>query len=367
LGVEQTLRRIHFQSLRPICPRCRLEWNEVHPLVLASVIKEDHDQITEGVLHCSNQQCQQEYPVIDGIPIIVPNVRSYINDNLPHITSREDLSETLESILGDSVGADALFNRTRQYLSTYAWDGYADLSPSEETNTQIKPGAVKRCLDAGLGLIDGEIQGPVIDIGCSVGRSSFELAGDGERLVLGIDTNFSMLRLAQDVLNEGIARYPRRRTGIVYDHQEFSVNFSHTDLVDFWACDALALPFSGGSFGLAVGLHVLDSVASPINLLTSIRETLMPGGIAIIATPYDWSEQVTPIEAWIGGHSQRGPNQGASEPLLRSLLTPGTHPQSIEGVEIIGEIKDFPWHTRIHERSTTNYSVHLLAARVTQA
>lgn len=331
-----------------------------------NVLREDGDVILEAVLNCSNVACQLEYPVIDGIPILMVNTREYIANNLPHLTERDDLPETMESLLGDSAGAEALFNRSRQHLSTYGWDGYADLDPTEKeaaaSKMPVVPGAVKHCLDLGLGLLPMPLEGPVLDIGCSVGRSSFELAQNADQLVLGIDVNFSMLRLAQRVLQKGMVRYPKRRLGLVYDRREFAVEFESADKVDFWACDAQMLPFTNDGFGLAVGLQVLDAVASPVGLLEAIGRLLKPGGATVLATPYDWSPQVTAIEAWIGGHSQRSPNHGAAEPLLRSLLTAGAHPQSIQGLNFDKELLDIPWHTRVHDRSTMNYSVHLFTA-----
>ena len=226
---------------------------------------------------------------------------------------------------------------------------------------------MKHCLDEGLKLLGKPVRGPVIDLGCSVGRSSFELARHCDEPVLGIDTNFSMLRLAQRVLQKKVVRYPKRRLGVVYDRREFEVEFDAASQVDFWACDAQALPFAAGSFGLVVGLQVLDSVTSPCGLLDSIGSMLPPGGSLILATPYDWSPQVTAIEAWIGGHSQRGPNAGAAEPLLRSLLTPGAHPQSVKGLRLSNELMSVPWHTRIQDRSTMSYSVHLVTAEAFEA
>ena len=360
------MRRAHFEALHPICPRCRIERGQDHPLILAETLREQDDRILEGVLHCTDAACQLEYPIIDGIPLILPNIQTYIGNNLPHLTARDDLSDTLESILGDGAGPDTLFNSTRQHLSSYGWDNYGDLATAvaleDGAQAQAAPGAVKRCLDAGLELLGTATRGPVIDIGCAVGRSSFELAAGSDQLVLGVDTNFSMLRLAQRVLSDGIVRYPQRRVGIVYDRREFTAEFNNSDRVDFWACDGLALPFSTGRFGLAVGLNVLDSVSSPRDLLESISRMLRPAGSAILACPYDWSQSVTPIEAWIGGHSQRGPGHGASESLLRSLLTPDAHPQSVQGLQITNERTDFPWHTRIHDRSSMTYSVHLVTA-----
>lgn len=322
--------------------------------------------ILEGVLSCSDPECQLEYPIIDGIPILLPNTRAYIADNLPHLVERDDLSEVLESILGDCAGPDTLYNSTRQHLSTYSWDGYGDLDPGEsetaDSKTEIRPGAVKRCLDKGLDLLGKPFHGPVIDMGCSVGRSTFELAGHCDTPVLGIDVNFSMLRLAQRVLQQGVVRYPQRRIGVVYDRKEFEVGFKNAAQVDFWACDAQAMPFAANSFGLAVGLQVLDAVASPCDLLGSISKLMQVGGSVILATPYDWSYQVTAIESWVGGHSQRGPNRGAAEPMLRTLLTAGAHPQSVKGLRLCKELMDVPWHTRIQDRSTMSYSVHLVTA-----
>ena len=364
----------HFETLKPVCPRCRIERQIYAPLTLATVIRQDDNNIIEGVLHCSDAQCQLEYPIIDGIPIVVPYIRKYLSDNYFHIIAREDLSETMESLLGDGVGPGTFLDATRQHLSTYTWDHYNDLNPdlkSQKSSPEIPlGGSVVNCLEAGLQLIENNaasaINPPLIDIGCSVGRTTFELADRYQGLTLGIDVNFSMLRTAQKVLREGIVQYPLKRIGIVYDRQEFMVSFDNAPFVDFWACDALALPFTTDSFGFASGFNVFDSVTSPRDLLESISQLLKPAGTALIATPYDWSAAATPVETWVGGHSQRGPDRGAAEPLLKKLLTSGAHPQSIENLALTGEISHFPWSVRIHERSTTLYQTHIVAAQSTK-
>jgi SAM-dependent methyltransferase len=152
---------------------------------------------------------------------------------------------------------------------------------------------------------------------------------------------------------------------VVYDRRELPINFPRVEAVDFWAADAIDLPFfswtnAAGTFAAVIGLNVLDCVASPHDLLASLPRLLVPGGKAILSTPYDWSPRATPIEAWIGGHSQRGENAGASEPVLRALLTPGAHPAAIEGLRIIAEAPDLPWRVRLHERSSVEYRVDLV-------
>lgn len=354
------MRRRHFDALRPLCPNCRTRGLE-SALVLGAIARERGQVVMEGALHCPRPDCQGEYPIVDGVPILVAGIRSYITDNLVYLLARDDLSAHVESMLGDGSGPTSSFNQTRQFLSSYAWDHYADLDPQEPPG-EVRPGAVIRTLDRGLALLGGTPEGPALEIGCSVGRTSLELAQRHKGLVLGVDVNVAMIRLAAHVLLEGEVRYPRRKVGLVYERRAFTARFAGADRVDYWIADALALPFAEGTFALAVSLNVLDCVQAPYNFLLEIGRLLRPGGGAVLSTPYDWSVGATPVEAWIGGHSQRGPNQGAAEPFLRSLLD-GTHPQAVPGLRLVGEDPDAPWHVRLHSRSTMLYRNHIVALR----
>jgi SAM-dependent methyltransferase len=218
-----------------------------------------------------------------------------------------------------------------------------------------------RCLERGLTLAGSPRDAPVIDVGCAVGRSSFALAAHVDGLVLGVDLSVPMLRLAQGVLREGVVRYPRRRVGVVYDAREFAASFPGSERVDFWACDALALPFPDGAFAQAMALNVLDCVASPLALLGELARVLRGGARAVLSTPYDWSPAATAPQAWIGGHSQRADDAGASEPMLRRLLRDGGHPLEVRELRLVDEVEHFPWHARLHERSIVAYDTHVVA------
>jgi SAM-dependent methyltransferase/uncharacterized protein YbaR (Trm112 family) len=350
------MKRGHLEALRPVCPVCRAGGGE-NPLGLVSVLKEEDSHIVQGLLRCPNPGCLREYPILDGVPFLLANLRGYVSGAIDQINAREDLDPVIEGLLGDCCGPGSSYDTIRQHLSTYAWDHYGDRDPME--TGEPRPGSVLRVLERGLELAGDLPTGPILDLGCAVGRSSFALADGGDRLVLGVDLSFPMLRLASGALRRGRVRYPRRRVGVVYDVRDFDVSFPHT--VDFWAVDAIDLPFPEGTFAAVIGLNVLDCVASPHDLLASLPRLLAPGGKAILSTPYDWSPRATPIEAWLGGHSQRGENAGASEPVLRALLTPGAHPASIEGLRIVAENRDLPWRVRMHERSSVEYRVDLVA------
>jgi SAM-dependent methyltransferase/uncharacterized protein YbaR (Trm112 family) len=359
------MRLRHFETLKPVCPRCLLEHNTAAALIIDPVARQQDDMIIEGSLRCPQPQCRQRYPIIDGIPIIVSQIQRYLNDNFYAITRRDDLSPVTESLLGDAAGPRATFNTIRHHLGTYAWDHYGDVAPDNEfehSPQRIAPGSVDNCLQAGLQLFDQSPQPPVLDIGCAAGRTTFELGATDNGLALGIDMDISLLRLAQRLLREDHIDFPLKRTGLRYDRHSYPVIFEHKTQVDFWACNALALPFAGGQFQFVNALNVLDTVNSPQNLLHAINRQLSPGGGALLATPYDWSMPV-PVENWIGGQSLQDTEDGDSTHKLRQLLTPGKHPQSVTHLDIVGEIEHHPWHVRVHSRRVASYDTHIIACR----
>lgn len=328
---------------------------------MVSVDQEVDDDILQGVLGCPATHCQREFPIIDGIPLLVADLRQYVSDQLPAISGRRDLSADLESILGDCCGPGSGYDVLRQQVSAYGFDHYGDLDPQSEPHE--RPGAILELLEAVLELLPPAPAGPIIDLGCGVGRTTFELAERFDRPVLGIDLNFAMLRLAAQVLREGRASYPLRQLGVVYDRRTFPISFVNSKQVDFWACDLQRPPFGDRSFALAGCLNALDCVAEPHRALREIERILGNGGLTWIASPFDWSPAATPYEQWLGGHSQRGPASGRSEIVLRDLLNGSPHPAAIGGLEILAEKPSLPWRVRSHSRSTVEYRVHLLVAQ----
>lgn len=370
------MRRQHFEAFAPVCPCCARDGQGRHALVLATVGAERDGDVLAGILHCSNPACQHEYPILDGIPVIVPDLRALLQERGVELLLREDLDPALESLLGDAIGPGTWFDAIRQTLSTYGWDGWADLDPEEAPEGTTPDGkaaadgsasgAVRRCLARLLAMAGPAPASRVLDLGCAAGRTSFDLAAHcPDALVLGLDRNLALLRLARRA-GEGVVSYPRRRIGLVYDRRRFPVAAEGAARVDFWACDALALPFVPGAADLAAALNLLDCVAEPRRLLAGLAEAVRPGGRVLLATPYDWSTRATPVETWIGGHSQRAGHGGAGEPFLRALLRDGAHARSVAGLRLLDEA-DLPWQTRLHDRSTMLYRAHLLALARTDA
>lgn len=314
--------------------------------------------MVHGTLVCTDRACLQEFPVVDGIPFLVPNVRDIITASESAIRQREDLPPVVLSLLGDCHAADSSWEQARQYLSIYARDHLGDFDPAEAGSSPA-PGAItalwRTAIELAGGLAPG---GPTLEVGCGPGRTVFEAATQGP--CVGIDLNVSFLRLAQRVARRQTVAYERRRVGLVYDWREFPATFASSAQADFWAADACFLPFADDAFARVVALNVLDCVSSPFDALVQWRRVLRLGGLLILSTPYDWSPAATNPAAWLGGHSARGPERGASEPALRRALA------AVGGLEVIAENADVPWTVRLHDRSSVTYRSHVVVARAIQ-
>ncbi|HYF07377.1 MAG TPA: hypothetical protein VD970_07120, partial [Acetobacteraceae bacterium] len=139
----------------------------------------------EGILHCPSPDCRLEFPILDGVPVIVPDVAAYLSANLAHVMARDDLPATLESLIGDAAGPGSPFDTTRLHLSSYVRDHYGRHDPDEPREGADTPGATVRCLEAGLALLgEARFAGPALDIGCACGGATHALAERMDGLVL---------------------------------------------------------------------------------------------------------------------------------------------------------------------------------------
>ncbi len=352
------MRLRHLEAFRPVCPACR-SVEQAAPLSLVAVYREEGDHIVEGMLHCSNSACQREYPILDGIPLLVTEIRRVIQEQQAPLLLRSDLSPEIESLVGDALGPGSSLDTVRQHQSAYASGHWSDLDPDDGAPSAVLP-LVQAALELCGGVGGGAVEGPVVELGCAVGRASFALAEATDGLVLGLDLHLGLLRVASQALRRGRVVYPRRRVGLVYDRRDFAVSLPGAERVDFWLADALALPLPAASASFLLALNLLDCVSAPWMLLSSMAQVLRSGGRAALCTPYDWAPSATPLEGWLGGHSQRGPERGDAEPALRALLDPASPRYAGGGLRLLGE-READWRVRLHARSEMRYRVDMLA------
>ena len=313
------MRRQHLHAFRPVCPACRGE-----ALTLRADV-EAADEVLDGFL--DYRSCGADYPILAGVPVIVPDPRTFLANNLLLATSR-DVPEPLSAWLGRACGQGSAWDANRQHLSSYGADHYGP-----------DGGRAIRLLDAARPP-GGRL---ALDLGCGPGATSHALADD-HQLVLGVDLHLGLLRLAHQVLHTGVARFPVRTSGLGYRLVEAEVHLRQPERVDFWCCDATALPFADASVDTATSLNLVDCVPSPTLHLQELHRVLAPGGHATLATPFDWAPHVTPPAHWLDGDG-----------LVGALP---------EGLELRSR-QDAPWGVFIHDRRTSSYEALLLALQKT--
>lgn len=350
------MRRAHFEQLRPVCPACRMRQVD-SPLSLAGDAVEADGRITAGELRCGEPGCGRSFPLIAGVPILVPEPDAWIAANAHLIMMREDLHWSAMDRIAAASGPDAGVSIVRQQQASYAFDHYGDLTASFDDVGGFPPEetGVRACLGAALDRLPA-FSGPALDIGCAVGRTSFDLAAaSDDGLVLGIDVNWPLLAIARHVIDSGRVHYPHRLVGMRYEPHDFPVMFPGEERVDFWIADALALPFASDSFAVVTAFNVLDCVPDPARMLAEAsRVSQAEGGVAL-STPFDWASHATPPQSWLDGPAAldalvEALNQTAAREGRRAL-----HP-SAPGVDI-------DWTVRLHDRATMSYRTRLATFR----
>jgi SAM-dependent methyltransferase/uncharacterized protein YbaR (Trm112 family) len=336
----------------PLCPACRAVTPE-----LASIERRAGPEILEGILVCPNPTCRRETPIIDGIPLLLADLGSFFAHQGNEVMRRRDLSPRLESLIGDALGPSSGFDIARQHLSIYVHAHFSDALVKG-----AEPSSVAELFDAiSLALAAAQLeppQGRTLDLGCALGRVARELSTGSTTPVVGVDLNFAFLTAARALDRDGRLAFPKRRGGLVYETEQLECSAGRP--IEFWLADACSLPCADRVFSSVWALNVLDCVAAPLELLREISRVLVPGGLAILTTPWDWSPQATPPQAWIGGHSQRGSAGGASRATLRALLENVETPL---GLELAFEGGPLPWRLRLHDHAVMAYEVDLFVLR----
>jgi putative 4-mercaptohistidine N1-methyltranferase len=154
-----------------------------------------------------------------------------------------------------------------------------------------------------------------LDLGCAVGRSSYELAR-ACRSVIGVDFSQSFVDAAERIRRESSLVYPRvdealAQTQLVAHRptpDEATANRIH-----FEQGDAMDLRTEMGSFDVVHAANLLCRLPEPRRLLDCLPALVKPGGQLLLTTPCTWMEEFTPAANW---------PQGSTFDWLKETLTP---------------------------------------------
>jgi putative 4-mercaptohistidine N1-methyltranferase len=157
-----------------------------------------------------------------------------------------------------------------------------------------------RCVREGLNLDTVPADARALDLGCSVGRSTFELAKHcGE--VVGIDYSQAFIDAADRLRLAG--SHPAQRLDEGSFTTLLDVNVDATidrSRVSFEAGDAQYIRDDIGQFDVVIACNLICRLPNPTLLLERLPQLLRPGGQLFITTPFSWLEEYTPSENWLG-------------------------------------------------------------------
>jgi len=225
------------------------------------------------------------------------------------------------SVRVDTYETDQL---VAQYCESHYGDDYFGVPNFPKAMSQI-------CLE----LTEGRPRDRALDLGCAVGRATFELAREF-RDVMGLDFSARFIRIGVQLKEKGTVRYTRVEEGaLVAYHEAKLVDFDlegTPSRVTFQQADACNLKPLYTGYDLVLATNLIDRLYSPRKFLTSIHERIRPGGLLVIASPYSWDEAFTEKAEWLGGKRVAGEPVTTLDGLHECLadhFTPVGKPRSV--------------------------------------
>lgn len=201
---------------------------------------------------------------------------------------------------------DVNLYETQSYLNEYLFFHYGKpknfcphpLAPKEALNFQQR--IVAQCV---LPLrFKGLTRG--LDIGCAVGRSTFELARVVDE-VTGIDYSKNFIRAANQIARKHSIQIRVKEEGDRHSRQTVFLSPSlRRGNASFHVGDARDLRcFSESQFHVVLAINLIDRLPSPQKFLAQLPDLVAQGGQLVLASPFTWMEEYTPRREWIDSRS----------------------------------------------------------------
>ena len=168
-----------------------------------------------------------------------------------------------------------------------------------------------------------DMRAKALDIGCAVGRTSFELAKQFDE-VDAVDFSARFIAAVTELQKTGIKRYTMRTEGNLVDFKEIqldSLGYTRSaPRCSFMQGDACNLSDRYSGYNLVFAGNLIDRLYAPRQFLSTIHEHLNVGGLLVLTSPYTWLEEYTGQDQWLGGFKdQAGENFTTLDGLQETL------------------------------------------------
>jgi SAM-dependent methyltransferase len=171
---------------------------------------------------------------------------------------------------------------------------------------QFPPGSLEFPVATAEALLSGDTRDEfksALDVGCAVGRSTYELSRVAEQ-VIGIDYSDSFAEAAREIGSE--TSVPCGRYGEAHQRETLTVSLPEgvrPERVRFEQGDAMNLHGDLGSFDLVHAANLLCRLPEPVRFLERLPGLVNPEGRLLITTPATWLPEYTAPERMPGGNT----------------------------------------------------------------
>lgn len=161
-----------------------------------------------------------------------------------------------------------------------------------------------------------------LDIGCAVGRSTFELAKTFRESV-GIDFSFGFVKTCEVLARNGRLEYEAPVEGdLTTKHIATVPSEVDTTRCFFKQGDACNLPLDIGQFGCVLAANLICRLPDPKIFLIRLKNLVAQGGICVILSPYTFLREYTPKDKWLGGYKDSSGHEVRAIDTMKSVLLP---------------------------------------------
>ena len=243
-----------------ICPNCLPQEFQLQ----GDIDQQENNDIITGSLNCPT--CQTNFPITAGIANLNPH------QSIKPLQKYEQ----------------------QAVLSSYLWSHFSDIFNDEQASEAYADWAKLITPQSGLAL----------DLGCAVGRFTFELAQTHD-LAIGLDNSETFIKTARKLMSKRTKKFQLKDEGDIHQPARIDLPATwQTANIDFIVADALHLPFQAQTVATANSLNLIDKVPNPLKHLQEMdRVCQKTNSQFLLSDPFSWSKEVAPTDLWLGGHT----------------------------------------------------------------
>lgn len=164
----------------------------------------------------------------------------------------------------------------------------------------------------------------VLDLNADTGRLAFELSMYFDDIT-ALDFSARFIRMPVQLQQKGLMRYVVKDEGELVFYREVLLSKTgleaHKDRILFMQADANNLKSIYTGYDLVIVPNLLEELRNPIGFLQQIHERINSNGWLILASTYEWNDEIADRANWPGGFKQDGEPVTSFEG-IQSILNP---------------------------------------------